>query len=91
LSKGASFPLFPIPDEIRQADVLFHKERGNHKSAVLHSEKIQQIIKDDVERGFALIIPIEILNSIPLSSLAPLGCQEQTTINEKRKKSQNSG
>jgi hypothetical protein len=81
LSKGATFPLLPIPDPIRQEDLIFHKDRGIHKSASKHSEKIQQLLKDDVERGFALILPVEVLPLIPNASLAPLGCQEQKTLN----------
>ena len=39
------------------------------------------MIKEDVERSFALPLPIEILHYIPNASIAPLGCQEQMTIN----------
>jgi hypothetical protein len=81
LINGATFPLTHIPDDIRREDILFHKERGNHKLAITHSKKIQELIQEDVNRGFALILPVEILQFIPNASLAPLGCQEQSTIN----------
>ncbi len=81
LSRGATFPLLPIPDSICHEDINFHKEHGNHMSSLLHSDTIQLILQEDVERGFALILPIELLPHIPQASLAPLGCQEQTTLN----------
>lgn len=81
LSSGASFPLHPIPSGIRNEDIQFHKDRGKHKSASKFHHILSTIIKEDVERGFALPLPVELLPLIPNASLAPLGCQEQTTIN----------
>jgi hypothetical protein len=81
LSSGATYPLHHIPTEIRNDDIAYHKERGNHKSALKISEKISTMIQEDVDRGFTLPLPIEILPYLPNASLAPLGCQEQSTIN----------
>ncbi len=86
LCQGASFPLQPIPDSSRKEDLDFHKNRGNHKSASKLKHILDKIITEDIERGFALPLPVESLNSIPNASLAPLGCQEQETINEKGEK-----
>jgi len=80
LNHGASYPLEPIPREIREEDLEFHKHRGNHKSATKFSNAITSIIKEDVERGFALILPIQTLKRIKNISLAPLGCIKQNTI-----------
>jgi hypothetical protein len=80
LNHGASYPLEPIPREIREEDLEFHKHRGNHKSATKFSNAITSIIKEDVERGFALILPIQTLKRIKNVSLAPLGCIKQNTI-----------
>ncbi len=74
-------PLLPLPDTVCQDDIQFHKERGNYKSTLTHSDAFQQILQEDVERGFALKLPFEISSYIPHSSLASLGCQEQTTQN----------
>jgi hypothetical protein len=82
LSEGASYPLMDIPDEIRKEDLIFHKDRGNHKSALKHKEIISNIIKEDIEQGFALILPIQTLHLIQNASLAPLGCVKQWTINK---------
>jgi hypothetical protein len=82
LSRGATFPLLPISQDQRDIDLKFHRDRGNHKSAQKHDSILAKIIKDDVEKGFALPLPVEVLNLLPNASLAPLGCHEQETINE---------
>jgi hypothetical protein len=61
LEKGASYPLDYILEDIRKGDIIYHKERGNHKSATKYSKMISSVIKEDVERGFALILPIQLL------------------------------
>jgi len=81
LSEGATYPLRDIPKEIRKEDLVFHRDRGNHKSAQQFSEIITGIVKEDIERGFALILPIQVLDFIQNASIAPLGCIKQMTIN----------
>jgi hypothetical protein len=58
LSHGADFPLTPITQEQRSIDNKFHKERGNHKSALRNKDTLDKIIKEDVECGFALPLPV---------------------------------
>jgi hypothetical protein len=82
LNKGATFPLQPISQEQHIMDLDFHRERGNHKSAMKNNSILSKIILNDVERGFALPLPTKLLKLIPNASLAPLGCQEQEIINE---------
>jgi hypothetical protein len=82
LTNGAEFPLIPLSREDRSNDLSYHKDRGNHKSARDHQEIMDQIILDDIEKGFALPLPPEIIYFIPNASLAPLGCQKQETINK---------
>jgi hypothetical protein len=82
LKNGATFPLLPISQEERLRDLSFHKGRGNHKSVSKNLMKINNIISDEINRGFALPLPPEILYCIPNASLAPLGCIEQESINE---------
>jgi antitoxin component of MazEF toxin-antitoxin module len=86
LHNSATFPLNQISQEDRLVDNIFHRNRGNHKSTVKNREKMKQNIIDDISRGFALPLPIELLHSIPNTSLAPLGCVEQESINELSKK-----
>jgi hypothetical protein len=81
LSKGATFPLHPISNDQRILDNNFHFTRGNHKSAAKFSLQISANMKEEVERGFAIILPKQLALSIPSSSIAPLRMHEQWTIN----------
>jgi len=82
LVKGAIFPLDDISASDREQDLVFHSFRGNHKSASKNLEVLRNIIKDDVERGFALPLPITALHFIPGASLAPLGCARQSSVDD---------
>jgi hypothetical protein len=83
LDSGATFPLNPISTTDRELDLSFHLERGNHKSAIKSKTILDNLISEDISRGFALPLPLDILPMIPNASIAPLGCQEQETINER--------
>jgi hypothetical protein len=74
LCHGASFPLQPISNELCQEDLKFHKQQGNLKSGTKLKPILDKIIKEDIERGFALPLPMDILDSLPNASLVPLGC-----------------
>jgi hypothetical protein len=50
LDNGASFPLIPLPQENRLIDLSYHKDRGNHKSALDNREILDKIITEDIER-----------------------------------------
>jgi hypothetical protein len=80
LEHGATFPLEEISEVDRTTDLNFHSKRGNHKSALDYHEMVLEIIKEDVERGFALPLPISSLQSIRHASLAPLGCVRQASL-----------
>jgi hypothetical protein len=83
LENGASFPLRPISVQDWKIDLEFHVSRGNHKSAEKHKDALDGIIENDIHRGFALPLLIDILFDLPGASLAPLGCVDQDTINER--------
>ncbi|MFN9981490.1 MAG: hypothetical protein ACK53Y_16315 [bacterium] len=80
LAEGAHFPLEEISSEERESDLLFHSSRGNHKSASKNMEILRDIIKEDIERGFAIPLPITALHFFKNASLAPLGCVQQSLI-----------
>jgi hypothetical protein len=81
LLEGGTFPLSPISVEERKWDLDFHLDRGNHKSAVQNKKTLDDLIDKGIKHRFALPLPIQSLFSIPNASIAPLGCQEQETIN----------
>jgi len=74
------FSRLKISDSDREQDLVFHSSHGNHKSASKHAEILRGIIKEDIEKGFALPFPITALHFIPNASLAPLGCVKQSTL-----------
>jgi hypothetical protein len=80
LNHGAKFPLTEISEDDRRLDLQFHQDRGNHKSASTHHEILEQLITEDVERGFALPLPISALHRLPKAALAPLGCIKQSSL-----------
>jgi hypothetical protein len=83
LEMGGNFPLEEIDDNLRIQDNNFHLQRGNHKSATDNTKILSAMLAEDVSKAFALILPIEIIPYINKKiSLAPLGCPEQSTINE---------
>jgi hypothetical protein len=82
LDKGATFPLRPISQQDRITDLNFHLERGNHKSTLKFKKMLDPIISEDVNRGFSLPFPLDVLFKILNASLAPLGCHKQDTINK---------
>jgi hypothetical protein len=80
LLNGASFPLDDISLTDREQDLIFHANRGNHQSAVKNAAILKSIIQEDVQRGFALPLPITALHFIPNAYLAPLGCVKQSSV-----------
>jgi hypothetical protein len=86
LDNGASFPLANIPDKDRSSDLVFHSTRGNRKSVLKNHNKLLEIITEDVERGFALPLPVTALHFLPNASLAPLGCIQQSSLDSSGKK-----
>ena len=82
LQDGAEFPLQPLSDEDRMTDLSFHMNRGNHKSLSKYASFIEPVILEDVDRGFALPLPIDILQNLPKPSVAPLGCHKQSILND---------
>ena len=50
-----------ISDEDRRINLQFHADRGNHKSASMCHEAMQKLIAEDVERCFAIPLPISVL------------------------------
>ena len=83
ISNGAEFPLRDIADADRIADVTANLARGNHKSAQGHEAKLIDMLKEEVERGWQLPLPISAALMIKGCEVAPLGMVAQTTIDEK--------
>jgi hypothetical protein len=63
LQHGANFPLLPLDPENHQKDLLFHREHGNQNSADKQCDKLDMIISNEIQQGFALLLPVEIFIS----------------------------
>ena len=82
LEHGASYPLRPIDNTSRLQDIQDAIKRGNHKSAIANSDLIKAMMTTEVENGYALPIPIDVIPQIPHAAVAPLGLVFQDTIDE---------
>jgi hypothetical protein len=81
LLKRASFPLSPMSQADRNMDIAYHRNRGNHKSLEKYSSFIEPVITEDIERGFALPLLLDVLEKTKGTLIAPLGCHKQSSIN----------
>jgi len=86
LLSGAEFPLNDISHEERSHDLEYHRNRDNHKSALRNKKILDDLIETDICHGFALPLPVDTYKYFPFASIAPLGCQEQETINAQGEK-----
>ena len=82
LTQGSDWPLDPISEEARQADVDEALQFGNHKEATNNPALLMSLITDDVTHGFALPLPLDKIKRIPGVLLAPLNIAIQDTIDE---------
>lgn len=54
--------------------------RQNHHSAKLNPEVIAKSLLQELERGYAFVIPVDCVSQIPSSMICPLGIIDQTTL-----------
>ncbi len=85
LSNGSTWPLLPLNDINRLLDIDNALAFGNHKGEDQQPELLLKLVRDDVDRGFALPLPLDKIKKIPGVLLAPLNIQLQETINERGK------
>ena len=82
LTVGSSFPLKPLEEEVRIADLEAALARGNHKGAKNKPDLLRELVNKDVVHGYALPIPLSRITRVPRAVLAPLNIAAQNTINE---------
>ena len=81
LKQGAEFEFTSEqPDEARILENSALIDYGNHKSANDNDDVICKSLKNEVNYGFALVLPVETINMIPHSMVVPLGIADQFTI-----------
>ena len=82
LKSGAIFPLDPIDESSRKLDLDEALKMGNHKGAIKQPQILENLMADDVHRGFSLPIPLERVSEIPDAIMAPQNVARQNTIDE---------
>ena len=82
LTDGVSYPLDPVSDEDRLADLSAILARGNHKSASVHNDQLVWMLVAEVECGWQLILPRTAVFQVPEAVITPLGLVLQDSINE---------
>ena len=84
LINGAKYPLRPLSESDRLADIDYMLERGNHKSAEDEENKKALHKSFDKEVRFHWMIPLSpaVIRTLDGASINPLGVAVQWTINE---------
>jgi hypothetical protein len=82
LTHGLEWPLEPINNECRLADVREALIFGNHKGASMKPDLLLQLMLKDVHFGYCLPLPLAKAEKIPGILIAPMNIQQQNTINE---------
>jgi hypothetical protein len=60
------------------------RARGNHKSAKNEPDQIDRLLKKEVDHGFAIPVPIDIVAKIKHSSVQPIGLAKQLGLSSDR-------
>lgn len=82
LTTGSDWPLDPISDADRRADINAALKFGNHKEAIKNPTLLKSLVLDDVTHGFALPLPLEKIHRLQGILLAPMNIATQDTIDE---------
>jgi hypothetical protein len=82
LTHGSEWPLEPIDEECRLADVREALTFGNHKGASMKPDLLLQLMSKDVHFGYCLPLPLAKAEKIPGVLIAPMNIQQQNTIDE---------
>jgi hypothetical protein len=82
LTEGFTMPLTQLPEIDRVQDVFEAIHYGNHKSTQKNPAVVREMLKEEVERGWQLVLPCSSIPLIPSTIVSPLGLVSQNMINE---------
>ena len=85
LSSGSSYPLTNLDPEKQKEDLIEALDFGNHKGVDKHDELFNEIMEEEVRRGWVLPIPRQKVLEIDRAIMAPMNIASQFGINEKGK------
>ena len=76
------WPLSPIDEHDRLLDIDDAFAFGNHKGATKQPEQLKQLITNDINYGFAMVVPLSKIANLPHVCMAPLNVAPQHSIDE---------
>ena len=82
LTTSICYPLEPLHKSDRIADLTAMLECGNHQSATFHHAQLVQMLTNEVEHGWQLILPHATTLLMPGAVITPLGTVLQDLIDE---------
>eukprot|EP00978_Attheya_sp_CCMP212_P023022 scaffold69703_cov50-Attheya_sp.AAC.3 len=82
LTNGATFPLEPLGEELRKEDLAEALLIGNHKGAMKQPQVLENLMAEDIFRGYSLPIPLGKVIEIDGAIMAPQNVARQNTIDE---------
>jgi hypothetical protein len=82
LTDGVSFPMTPLPEADRIADLEAMLVRGNHQSAKKRPAILNPALQHDVEVAWMLPLPIAAARMLPLAVIAPMGIADRDVLDE---------
>lgn len=82
LQHGSKWPLEPLDEDSRRADVKEALAFENHKGTLLQPELLKILISKDVHYGYCLPLPLDKATTIPNILIAPMNIQKQNTIDK---------
>ena len=82
LTTGVSYLLNLLQESDRIADLTVMLEHGNHQLATFHHAQLVQMLTDEVEHGWQLILPCNTALLVPGAVITLLGMVLQDSINE---------
>ena len=82
LDNGTEFPLRPIKETDRRADLKSAMEYGNHKSILRNQSSFTSQTIDEIQQGWALPLPPNFAFQLDHAEVAPHGFVLQNTISE---------
>ena len=78
----SDWPLKPIIEEQRAADVDEALSFGNHKGAQARSNELAELVEKDVRFGYALPLPVRVAKALPGVLFAPMNIMDQNSIDD---------
>ncbi len=82
LLQGSSWPLEPLPNDVRIAKNREFIARGNHKSAIKYEDEFSKIILSEVNQGWMIPLPLHYINELNHGELAPVGIDDKVWVEQ---------